>query len=149
VAADAWSAWAGLWSSGLRLAETGMRMTEVMRASGEVIDSRVRTIAEAAANPLGGDYRELGRMVPEKVDAFSRAGATALGDLVAMQAAALANYQQMASIAFTGRAPTVAEAEAMWSRSLGIVTRAMDSTGRALAPVHGRVTANAKRLRKK
>lgn len=149
MATNAWSAWADLWSSGMRMAQTGITMTETMHASGEVIDSRVRTMAEAAVDPLGGDYVELGRMIPEKVEAFTRAGATAFGDLVAMQAAAMANYQQMASIAMKGRAPTLAEAEAMWTRSCGIAERAMDSTGRALAPVHRRVTANAKRLRRK
>jgi hypothetical protein len=133
----------------MRMAQTGVKMTETMQASGEVIDSRVRTMAAAALDPLGGDYRELGRMVPEKVDAFTQAGATALDDLVAMQSAAMANYQQLVSIALKGRAPTPAEAEAMWARSCGIAARAMDSTGRALAPVHKRATANARRLRRK
>jgi hypothetical protein len=147
--ATIWSAWADMVTSGMRMAQTGIRMTEAMTASHEVIDSRVRTMAEAAINPFAGDYAELGRMIPEKVDAFGQAGATALGDLLAMQAAAMANYRQMAALAFSGRAPTLAEAEAMWARSCGIAGRAMDSTGRALAPVHKRVTANAKRLRKK
>jgi hypothetical protein len=149
VAATLWSAWADLLSSGMRMAQTGVKMTEAMTASHEVIDSRVRTMAEAAANPFAGDYAELGRMIPEKVDAFGRAGATAFGDLMAMQAAAMANYRQMASLALAGRAPTLAEAEAMWARSWGIAGQAMDSPGRALAPVHKRVTANARRLRKK
>ncbi|HEY0270285.1 MAG TPA: hypothetical protein VGC10_04765 [Sphingomonas sp.] len=148
MATNAWTAWARLWSSGLRMAQTGVRMTETMHASGEVIDSRVRTMAEAVINPLGGDYGELGRMIPEKVDAFGRAGANAFGDLIAMQSAALANCQQLASLALAGRAPTLAEAEAMWARSFGIAERAMDSTGRALAPLHKRATANARRLRR-
>jgi hypothetical protein len=149
MATSAWSAWADLWSSGLRMAQTGIKVTEAMQASGEVIDSRVRTMAEAAIDPLRGDYNELGRMIPEKVDAFGQAGVTAFGDLMAMQSAALANYRQVATLALAGRAPTIAEAEAIWARSLGIAGRAMDSTGRALAPLHSRVTANARRLRRK
>ena len=148
MATTAWSAWADLWSSGLRMAQTGIKITEAMRASGEVIDSRVRTMAEAAIDPLGGDYRELGRMIPEKIDAFGQAGAAAFGDLMAMQSAAMANYSQLATLAFAGRAPTIAEAEAMWARSCGIAGRAMDSAGRALAPLHSSVTANARRLRR-
>jgi hypothetical protein len=148
MATDAWTAWVKLMDSGMRMARTGYKMGETMQASGEVIDSRVRTMAEAAADPLAGDYRELSRIIPEKVDAFGRAGATAFGDLVAMQSAAMANCQQMTAIALKGRAPTAAEAEAMWSRSCGIMTRAMDSTGRALAPLHSSVTANARRLRR-
>lgn len=148
AATDAWSAWADVWSSGMRMAQTGYRMTETMNASREVIDSRVRTMAEAAVDPMGGDYRELGRMIPEKVEAFGRAGASAFGDLVAMQSAAMANCRQFASLAMAGRAPTVAEAEVMWVRSCGILSQAMDSTGRALAPLHSGATANARRLRR-
>lgn len=143
------SLWSDMWTSGMNLTAAGLKFGEMMGASAHVFGSRCGSIAEAARNPVGGDYAELGRMVPEKVDAFSRAGRSALADLYAIHTDAVANWMQLGTIMAAGRLPTSAEAARMTGRSSRLGSRAAASAGKALAPVHRRATANAKRLRRK
>ena len=84
-------------------------------------------------------------MVPEKMAAFSKAGASALADLQAMQADALANWQQMMGIMVQGRSPTNREMSAMTSRSARMTSRAAAAGGKALAPIHRTATGNVLR----
>jgi hypothetical protein len=141
--------WLDLWESSARSMTAGFRFAEMMQASGEVVRSRSATIGEAMRDPLNGDYRELGLMVPEKVEAFSGAVHSIFGDVAAIQASAQANWSQAASLMMSGRAPTLAEAGAMWTRSGQALNRSIAMAGKALVPVHGAATANARRLRKK
>jgi hypothetical protein len=138
-----------LWESGARTMTAGFHFAEMMQASGEVVRSRSATIGEAMRDPLNGDYRELGLMVPEKLEAFSGAAHSIFGDVAAIQASAHANWSQAASLMIAGRAPTIAEAGAMWTRSGQALNRGIGMAGKAMVPVHGAATANARRLRKK
>lgn len=138
-----------MWTSGLGLAEAGWKTGEMMRASADVIGSRCQSIAEAALNPLTGDYAELGRMVPEKLDAFSRSGWAALRNLETMNVAAAANMAQVGRIAAAGRLPTRAEAQRIATRSSRMMACASAAAGKTLAPIHKRATSNARRLKKK
>ena len=131
------------------MAETSTKVAETLQASGVVIESRSRTIATASSNPLAGDYNELGRMIPEKVAAFSQAGMAAFGDLQALQLEAVAQWQQMMGIAMRGRAATAAETAAMTTRSARMTRRATGAAAKALAPIHRTATGNAERLAKK
>lgn len=141
--------WSDMWTNSLRLAQAGWKTGEMMRASADVIGSRCQSMAEASRNPLSGDYVELGRMVPEKVDAFSRAGWAALRNLQTMNAAAFANLAQTSRIAAAGRLPTAAEVQRLSSRSSRMVACASAAAGKTLAPVHKRATGNARRLKRK
>ena len=143
------SLWADMWDNGLRLAEAGWKTGEMMRASADVIGSRFQSLAEASRNPLAGDYAELGRMVPEKLDAFSRSGWAALRNLETMNAAAAANIAQLGRIAAAGRLPTPTEARRIATRSSRLMACASAAAGKTLAPVHKRATSNARRLKKK
>lgn len=138
--------WSGVWRSGAAMAATNLRLAETMQASGAVIDSRTRTMRAASRDPLNGDYAELGRMVPEKMTAFSMAGMAAFADLQALQTQALAQWGQMMGIAARGRAPTMTEMNTMTTRSARMANRAASAGGKALAPIHSAATGNARRL---
>ncbi|MEL0209484.1 MAG: hypothetical protein VW891_02645 [Novosphingobium sp.] len=134
--------WTGMWRSGQAMADAGMKMAQMADASRTVIETRSQAMLAASRDPLNGDYAELSRMVPEKVAAFARAGASAVDDLQAVQAQAIANWQMMMGIALKGRAATPAEVGTMTSRTATIIERSAKAAGRALAPVH----RNARRL---
>jgi hypothetical protein len=138
--------WTGMWRTGQAMANAGMKMAEVTDASRTVIESRSLAMLAASRDPLNGDYAELNRMVPEKVAAFARAGASAFDDLQAVQAQAIANWQMMVGIALKGRAATPAEIGIMTSRTATMIERSATAAGRALAPVHRSATGNARRL---
>lgn len=138
--------WAGMWRSGVALADTGIKFAETIHASSAVVDSRSRTMAAASRDPLNGDYVELGRMVPEKVEAFAQAGMSAMSDLQAIQAQALANWQQLIGITLSGRMASAAQLGELATRSSRMFERAAGAGGKALAPVHRSATDNARRL---
>lgn len=138
--------WTGMWRSGQAMADAGMKMAQMADASRTVIETRSQAMLAASRDPLNGDYAELSRMVPEKVAAFARAGASAVDDLQAVQAQAIANWQMMMGIALKGRAATPAEVGTMTSRTATIIERSAKAAGRALAPVHRSATGNARRL---
>lgn len=147
-AQDPFAFWASMWRSGMTMAATGSKFAEMLHASGTVVDSRTRTMAEATRDPLNGDYAELNRMVPEKVAAFSESARAASGDFHALQTESLAQWQAMSRIALGGRLPTLTELATLTARSTRILDRAANAGGKALAPVHKQATANAKRLKR-
>ncbi len=146
---DPFRFWTDVWAAGAEMTRTSVKFGEMAQASAEVIESRSRSIAAACRDPLGSDYRELARMVPEKLAAFQEAGAASLADIQAFQAAAMANWQQMTALAISGRPPSTAAMNAFANRTSQMAKRASAAGGKALAPVHSRATANARRLRKK
>lgn len=148
----AWSPftlWTDMWTAGMNLADAGLKFGEMLGASAVVVGSRCGTIAAAARDPLQGDYAELGRMVPEKMDAFSRSGRSVMADICSIQSDAVSNWLQLARIAAAGRPPGSTEAARMASRSSRMNARACAAAGKAIAPVHRRATANARRLKRK
>ena len=148
MSANPFAVWTSLWTGGLAMARTGGQFAEMLQAAGTVVDSRTRTMAAAGRDPLNGDYRELNRMVPEKVAAFSESARAASGDLQALQGEAIAQWQAWSRIAFSGRLPTPSDVATMTARSARMLDRAAKAGGKALAPVHAQATANAKRLGK-
>lgn len=141
--------WADSLATGAAMARTGVRFGEMLAASAEVIDSRSRTIADACSDPLGADYGELSRMMPEKLDAFWEAGMAAADDLAAVQSMALASWSEMATLAARGKMPSAAQSRVLVARSSRMANRATAAAAKALIPVHTRATANARRLRGK
>jgi hypothetical protein len=96
------------WGSGPQMVRLWRMSMETWSASMVVIAERSAMLGNAAMFPHAFDVQEFNRMVPEKVDAFTRG----------MMGAACA------------RDP-------------------MEAAENALAPVHRRVTANARRLRRR
>lgn len=150
---DAWSNWNRLMLSGWSAMETGARACETLKASGDVIAARSAIIGTALRSPLTGDYAELGRMVPEKVDAFSQAGSVILSAWVAGHSAWMRQMQDIGTMVMRGRPPTLAELAEHGSRSVTFALGSVDAGARlgrdSLAPLHRGATANARRLRRK
>ena len=123
---------------------TGTKWVELMMATGEVVQSRSQTIAAACRDPAGADHRELARMVPEKVQAFSQAHAALARDAGAIQS----EWLKLASMSMSGALLSPAGALDWWQRSARLVDTMAGTAGKAMTPVHRAATGNAKRLRK-
>jgi hypothetical protein len=140
---DFWTAW---WRNATAMTQTGFRLAETAHASTVVIDSRSRTIQAAMQSPLTADHDELSLMASEKVQAFSMAATSAFGDLLALQAEAFAQWQRMIAMAISGRPATTAQWGRLSASAMRMATTANGAGGKALAPIHARATANARRL---
>jgi O-methyltransferase involved in polyketide biosynthesis len=137
--------------------------SDIAIATGQVIAKRMALGLEAARHPRSADREEFGRMIPEKVEAFSAAGTImfkqsgrasrqvaqfASTEMAATTQAAMAMIQCASPLAFA-RAQgdfmrawfdrTTSNAVAMGMMALGIQNAAM-------APVRATVVANAERL---
>ena len=135
-----------IWSLNVRTARMAL---ETLDASAKVIGRRSGILSAAARNPLTADYAEIGRMVSEKVSAFSAAGRTAAGDCSTLQ------HLWLKELSGLGVAPSwnvvdgMGEAARAASRSAKLVERAGGTMLRAMTPIHSTATANAKRLKRK
>ena len=72
-------------------------------------------------------------------------------EIVSIQAAWMDEMQHLWTMALRGRAPTLAEMQALATRSSAYPVRSTERAARfaevGLAPIHKQVTANARRLR--
>lgn len=148
MTASPFDIWTRLMTAGWDMATTGQRMNETLMAAGSVVRHRGETIDAAMRNPMTADHAELGLMVSEKAEAFASAGASIANDMMKLQMDMFAQASAVAAAMVTGRPLSSKAAGAMARRSERIMTRAMGSGGRALAPIHAKATANAKRLSK-
>ena len=139
-------------SATLDMVGTAQRVSQTMAASNEVIGRRTAMMRDAARSPLDGNYAELSRMVPEKVDAFGRAGAAIAGDWWAMQSAFLAQAQQFGALAMRGRAPSLTELSDLSANNMMLALRMFERAGamgaKGLKPIHASATGNARRLKR-
>lgn len=149
---DPFTAWTRLMSAAFDLSRTGLKASATIAASQDVIARRTDILAAAARSPLTADYGEMARMMPEKVEAFSKGGAAMISELWSMQAALMAEGQHLAALMMRGRPPTLSELAELSGRSLdhGVrtVERAARLGSRGLMPVHATATANARRLKR-
>lgn len=149
---DPFTAWSRLWASSIETARTAGRVGEMMSASGEVVSRRADMMQAALRSPLDADHAELARMVPEKIEAFAQAGGAIVSGWWAMQAAMMAEAQHAGAMMMRGRIPSPLEASALMARNagflIGSVERASRVSAAALAPVHAKATANARRLKR-
>lgn len=141
--------WTTMWINWSAMARTGIQMAETLQASQQVIDRRTRKMADATRDPWRGDYGELGRMVPEKMSAFSKAGLSAFDDMQAIGSAAIANWQQMMGLMLDQRGISMTDMATMSKRATGMAERAGAAPGKALKPIHSTATGNARRLSRK
>ena len=145
----------------------GLKAMQMSTSAAQVIAIRTTRMAAAGLNPTAADKRENSRMVTEKVDAFALAGqalATGAAPLLAgMAGQALRTGLDLFSAAtHLAASRTLPETMARQRRLADTLMRstpsahhgaASDATARlahrALAPVHRKATANARRLMKK
>lgn len=139
-------------AASFQLAQTGVRMVETLSASADVIASRGATIGAALRSPLDADHAELGRMVPEKLEAFSRSGSAIADAWWAMGSAWMEEAQNLTALSMRGRMPTMSELATLSGRttawSLGTIEAGASLGNKALAPIHRKATANARRLKR-
>jgi len=136
----------------LALVDLASSTAEVVGASLFVIGERSALMATALCMPWAADRDELELMVPEKVTAFTRAGAILVdgwweaqkttGRYVMESAFAASPYGCRRT---SGDIMSPAERAARWAAMS--VDDAVATLQRALVPVHGSATANARRLR--
>ena len=150
---DAFDAWSRMLTAGCSMTQTGLRMVETMGAANEVVAARSAVIGSAIRSPLTGDHRELGRIVPEKVDAFSRVGSASVAAWWAAQSVWAGEMQHLGTMAMRGRAPTASELAAFGDRMAKVGLEAVEAAARlgstTVGPVHRKATANARRLSRK
>lgn len=147
---DPFTYWSRVMGVSVAMAETAMRAGQTVVASGEVIDKRGGLMRAAMTDPIGADHAELGRMVPEKVAAFSSAGNAVVDGWMAWNRALMAEAQHVGTLAMRGRAPTPLEWMALAARGQAFGLAAAESGARVsaatLKPVHAKAVSNAKRL---
>ena len=145
----------------------GMKAMQMSTAAAQVIAIRTTRMAAHGLNPNAADKREMTLMGAEKVDAFSRAGqvlATGAVPLVAGMAeqalrTSLDLFNATAQLAASRTIPqTMARqrklADTLMRGTSAAHHGAASTAGaklahKALAPVHQKATANARRLTKK
>lgn len=149
---DPFTAWMRMASASLEMSRTGLRLAETMAASRDVVEARTAMMRSGVA-ATAAERAELARMVPEKVDAFSRSGSAMAREWVSLQADWMAGMQQLGTAMLSGRVPTPADAMAIAARSqahgLRMVESAAAMAGVGLAPIHRRATANQRRLKRR
>lgn len=147
---DPFTYWSRMMGASLDMAQTAMRAGQTMSASRDVIDKRTDMMRTAMADPVGADHAELGRMVPEKIAAFSSAGTAIVDGWLAWNSALMAEAQHIGAMTMKGRAPTPLEWMTLLSRSqafgLTAVERGARVSAATLQPVHAKAVSNAKRL---
>jgi hypothetical protein len=133
--------WFKLFAAGADMAQAAVRTGEAVAAADRVIRRRSDTIARAVQNPVAADYAELGRLIPEKLAASSRATSDVLAESWKIWTEAGRSWQAMWSSGMTGAK--------MLDTSTDLMTRSMGLYGMALDPFHAAVTRNDRRLKRK
>lgn len=125
-------------------------MSEMMVATNFVIATRLGMIGAAVRNPLNGNYRELNRMVPEKVMALSRSS-TAWFEGAAQLQRDMADQMVDIGMLMLGGVPNPSGlmklAGDTTRRSARALMFPMTAGDAAMEPLHRTVTVNAQRLR--
>jgi len=150
---DFFAQWRRYAAAGASLHSTGLRAAATMGGASDVVSVRSLLIGEAMGSPWTADHNELARMIPEKVEAASRAGLAAARILLDSQSAWLAHMQHMGAMAMRGRAPTVPELVDLGERGATLVLRSVEATANigaaSLSPFSRQVAANVRRLDRK
>lgn len=147
---DPFTAWSRMFAASTSMARSATRAAETLAASRSVINTRTTMMQSAVANPLGANHAELGRMVPEKIAAFTTSGNAVMDGWMAWNRAWLAEAQNLSTMAMRGRPPTPLEWMALAARGAEFGVAATERNARigaaALAPLHAKATSNARRL---
>jgi hypothetical protein len=148
---DPFTQWRRLAAAGTSIRSTGAGALNMFGGAGEVIAARGAIMGDAMRSPWTVDYGELGRMLPEKLDAFSRVGSAAAAVWWDSQTAWIQHMQHVGVMAMRGRAPTAAEAADLGDRSAKLMMTSLEAAAKlgaaTLAPVSRQVNANVRRLK--
>lgn len=136
-----------LWMWPVTVAKLASDWMETMTSARSVIDVRMPLIAAAATNPLFTDHGELACMVSEKTRAFGQSQRSILTAQEKVRRAAEANVRAFGHLSGGGWLG-FSEWTKVLERNLEIATTLALLPTAALAPVHAKVTTNARRLRR-
>lgn len=148
---DPFSHWSRYLSAGCSMHATGQHAAETLDGASRVVAARSAIIGEAIVSPWTADYAELGRMIPEKMEAFALAGsaiATVWWDNGSLW---MKHLQHLGVMAMRGRPPTVTELADLGQRGTVLALRSVEAGAKlvsaSLAPIRGQVQANVRRLK--
>jgi hypothetical protein len=132
------------------LAEVSRKAGEMALAAGAVIGARMGVLAGAQNDPLNADHAELGRMVTEKMRAFSEAGVAILAEYWSLQRD-VGNYVLfLGQTMMVGRLPLPGELVELTERTsihtTRLATSAIGAAAVGLAPLHKKAMSNARHL---
>jgi hypothetical protein len=148
---DPFSAWGRLVAAGFSATGTGLQALETIGAAQDVVAART-VILQSAMTPRAGEQAELGLMVAEKIEAFSRVGSVTIAACWSAHAAWLAQVHYLGGMAARGRPPTQAEysdwGEQMAVAGLETVEAGARLGSDALAPIRRSAVGNARRLKR-
>lgn len=136
-----------LWMWPLTAVRLASDWTEMMTSARSVVDARVPMIAAAWANPFTADHRELTRMVTEKTSAFGQSQRSISSAQETVRRASEANARALGRLSGGGWLGW-SEWTKIAERNLEIATTLAMLPTTALAPIHSKATANARRLGK-
>jgi O-methyltransferase involved in polyketide biosynthesis len=137
--------------------------SDIAIGAGQIIAKRVALGMAAALDPMRADHAEFGRMVPEKMEAFSAAGmimmekATQAGEQITRFASDAIATATRASIAMAGSRDPVALAETQGRFALAWIEQAaanfmamgmlaLGAQQAAMVPIQQTIAANTERL---
>jgi hypothetical protein len=126
-----------------------VKATETAVATGAVMTTRLGLMGAAALDPLNADHAELGRMLPEKMLAFSQAGTALAQQWLALNRDAGDAMLQLGRAMMSGRPLRPSDLLALATRNADHAADMVTAATRALAPVHRTATGNARRLARK
>jgi hypothetical protein len=135
-----------LWMWPWMMAKAHLDFIETLIVAPKVVAARVPVMASAAQNPWLCDYGELTRMVTEKGDALGIAHDKITSASRKLQSASEANARDLGKLA-GGAMLLPTDWFEMAERSYSAWAALVALPGEAIAPVHRRVTGNARRLR--
>jgi len=149
---DPFTAWSRMFAAGIDMQANWLRGFETLQASQSVIAARSGKMRDAASAPLDADLAEFARMVPEKIDAFSRSARAITRDSLAMHHAWTVQMQRVGLMMMSGKLPTLPEASALATQTTEYALGAISASARlsrgALSPLHRTATGNARRLKR-
>lgn len=123
-------------------------VAETWLASAKVIENRSRLLHAASHDPLSADFAELGRMIPEKVDALTRSVVAGARAASALHAEVWNSWEAGMQILARGAPPAPKEVDAFMAHFTRMGDIALSTGDLMLEPVRQRVNSNVRRLAK-
>lgn len=134
-----------LWMWPLTAAQLAHDWAETMTRAQSVIDARIPIISAAWGNPFTADKRELTQMVTEKTSAYRQSQRLINSAQHKVRRASQANARAFGRLSGGGWLGW-SEWKQIVERNLEVAATLAMLPTTALAPIHSKVTANARRL---
>lgn len=142
--------WRRYLAAGSTMWATNTHAAETLDGANRVVAARTAIMGQAMATPWSANYGELARMLPEKIEAFTRAGSAIAAVWGDNQSIWLRHMQHLGAMTMRGRPPTVAEVADLGERTALLMLRSVEASTKlgsaGLRPVRKQVRANVRRL---